>query len=376
VGVNSRLTQAFTLNANLRYYDKDDQTPTAPNYYTSGADIHYHFGQSMRTLSGKVEGIYRFADVYTLVAGLDEKRQKRELPMVGDTGVLRNVRTSYRDKLNETTGRLELRRSLTDTVNGSVSWVHAKRDGSAYTSQLTANQAFVLANPFNIADRTRNKARLSVDWTPAEAVNLQFVMEDGKDKYSGENLYGMEEGKNRLYSLDASWAINDKLSVNAWYSYDENKARQTGQLGNNTGTQYRYDLKDNANSLGLGVKWEATSALRFGSNLEWMRSASQYGINAWNATTLAAVNPAAGQSYDVPDINNKHLRLSVFATYALNKASTLRFDVIYDKWKTNDWTWVGSDGVSPMYFDATTGVAMRPNQSATFVGVRYIHKFQ
>jgi hypothetical protein len=61
--------------------------------------------------------------------------------------------------------------------------------------------------------------------------------------------------------------------------------------------------------------------------------------------------------------------------YALNKASDLRFDVIYDKWNTNDWTWLYGDG-SPLQRGNGTLVNGAPNQAATFVGVRYIYKFQ
>jgi MtrB/PioB family decaheme-associated outer membrane protein len=396
IGLTSRVTKDFSLNANLRYYDKDDQTPTNIRYTGNAtvADAHYHWDQSIRTWSGKVEAAYRFADVYTLVGSIEEKRQKRALPtVIGTTPSLNNdgstrlVRVPFRHKLDETTSRLELRRNLTDTLNGSISWIHAKRDGSRNTQQpfSTNDGEYMNQNPINTADRKRDKARLSLDWTPLETVSLQLVVEDGKDKYSGQNAYGMEEGKTRLYSLDASWTATEKLSFNAWYSYDESKAKQTGRLYSNNANNkrtFRYDLEDSADSFGVGVKWEAASTLHTGGNLEWTRSVGAYDIGAWTDPAGVTANPQAGATYGVPDITNKHLRVSLFGLYALDKKSDLRLDVVHDRWKTDDWTWKYADGRSmTLLGDANnsstvTTVLTKPNQSATFVGLRYIYKFQ
>ncbi|MDR2239215.1 MAG: MtrB/PioB family decaheme-associated outer membrane protein [Zoogloeaceae bacterium] len=374
LGLTSRITKDFSLNANLRYHDKDDRTPNNVSFAGAAPDTHPHFSQSLRTLSGKVEGVYRFADVYSLVGSVEEKRQKRELPE-NINGTDRLARVPFVHKLNETTGRLELRRSLTDTLNGSVSWVHADRDGSSY-GPTDPNPVRNQLNPLNVADRKRDKARLSLDWTPLEALSLQFVFEDGKDKYSGQNPLGLDEGKTRLYSLDATWTVNDKLSFNAWYSYDQTKAKQTGRMGTTLTQTRRYDIEDNADSLGLGVKWEATSALHTGANLEWTRSVSEYDIAAWSdATGLPVPNGIAATRVAPSDITDKHLRVSLFALYALNKTSDLRFDLIYDRWKTNDWTWKNSNG-SPLYISNGTYVIADPSEAATFVGFRYIYKFQ
>jgi MtrB/PioB family decaheme-associated outer membrane protein len=381
LGLNSRITKDFSLNANLRYHDKDDNTPTNIIFHTPSpgptTHSHPHFDQSVRTLSGKVEGAYRFANVYTLVGSIEEKRQKRDMDQTRlGTG---EIRMALPGNLDETTTRLELRRSLTNTVNGSLSWVHAKRDGSDFGGpQMAPTAVMQQLNPFNVADRKRDKIRAVVEWMPIEPVSVQFVVEDGRDKYSGLNPLGLEKGNTRLYSLDASWTVSDKLSFNAWYSYDQNKAKQTMRHGNTMAETRRWDMKDSADSLGLGIKWEATPKLHTGFNLEWTKSLGQYDVAAWaDATGLpVAITPAGGG--DLPsDITDKHLRVSLFAMYAISKSSDIRFDVIYDKWKTNDWTWTYSDGL-PMYLSngGATTVFTRPNESATFVGVRYIYKFQ
>ncbi|MDP1535715.1 MAG: MtrB/PioB family outer membrane beta-barrel protein [Burkholderiales bacterium] len=82
-----------------------------------------------------------------------------------------------------------------------------------------------------------------------------------------------------------------------------------------------------------------------------------------------------------PDITNTLLRIKLFAQYALNKSSDLRFNLIHEKWSTDDWSWnlFPASGATPFSYGTTTDgttVLSSPKQNSTFVGVRYIYKFQ
>jgi hypothetical protein len=51
---------------------------------------------------------------------------------------------------------------------------------------------------------------------------------------------------------------------------------------------------------------------------------------------------------------------------------------IHERWRTDDWTWSFSTGL-PFTFGTTTDgtiVTAEPKQYATFLGARYIYKFQ
>jgi hypothetical protein len=230
-------------------------------------------------------------------------------------------------------------------------------------------------NPMNVSDRTRNKLRLALDWMPHHELSLQFVLENGRDKYGGANPYGLSKGTTQLYSVDATWTPNDKLSLNAWYGYDKSTAKQTGFLVGSTDIR-QYDLEDGAHSLGVGVKWTAMRRLRTGANLEWTRGVGKYATKAWNRTTGASTNGgiAAPNTTDVPNITNRIIRLSLFAQYAINKHSDLRFDLIHERWNTNDWSWQYSDR-SPFLMNDGTYATSNPKQTSNFIGVRYIYRF-
>lgn len=404
LGLTSRPIKDLSLVANLRYHDVHDATPVNRYVQTNAACAS---GQcvdntplSYKTITGKLEGTYRLPDGYSLTAGLEERRQDRDIPVsnangVGGTDTQRVV--PMRTKLDETTYRLELRRSLSETVNGSVAYLNSHRTGSSYIPAVagpgngtTAGINGVLSNlinPINTADRERNKLRMAFDWTPMENLSFQFNVEDARDNYADNRPYGLRNGSARLYGVDGSYAVNDKWKLNAWYSYDHSQAKQLNSRASNApagsaSANKDDNLEETGNSLGLGMRGEATSRIRIGADLQWTRSVSKY---QQNLTLLSAgTTQPASFSGNLPDIENTMIKLSIFSMYALDKNSDVRIDFIHERWKTNDWSWMFANGTPFSYTGATTGnlaldgttVTANQVQSSNFIGARYIYKFQ
>lgn len=406
LGLTSRPIKDLSLVANLRYHDNKDKTPV--NTFvrpangaacTAGVTCVANTPFSYKTLTGKLEGTYRFAESYSLTAGVEERQQDRDVPVSNafGTGALAGSDTQrvvpMRSKVDETTWRLELRRSLSDTLNGSLAYLYSERRGSSYlrvagpgnsiTNGIPAPGPSNMINPINIADRERNKVRLAFDWTPIESLSFQFNVEEGRDKYdhSSARPYGLEEGTNRLYSFDASYTLSDKWKFNAWYSFDQSQAKQANSRANNAGAtavlRKDYDLQDTGNSIGLGVRGEVTSRIKLGGDLQWSRNVSRYDqdLTTLVAGTVVPANFTAG----LADIENKLIRLSLFSAYSLDKSSDVRVDFIHERWETNDWSWMYANGTPFTYGSATvdgTTVTANPKQTSSFVGIRYIYKFQ
>ena len=59
----------------------------------------------------------------------------------------------------------------------------------------------------------------------------------------------------------------------------------------------------------------------------------------------------------------------VWITRSCRKNSGLRVDYIYDRFKTDDWTWT-----TWTYTDGTT-LSQNPDQKVNFAGVSYYHRF-
>ena len=372
-GLTSRPIKDLTLNANLRYHDMKDKTPVA-TFSTNGTSPDYT-AFSYRTLTGKLEGTYRLDENYSLSAGLEDKRQDRGMP-VRVSGATKQFVVPMRKEVDELTSRVELRRSLSDTLNGSIAYLNARRTGKGdMWANVSAGGGLTdyrnSINPLHIADRKRDKLRLAIDWAPIDALSLQLNAEESRDRYenSAARPFGLNKGTARLYGVDAAYTVSEKLKLSAWYSYDQSKADQLAYR-NDSSTTKDYDLEETGHSFGLGLRAEATSRLNLGADLEWFNSRSKYR----QTLTNPPAPPLANFTYGVPDIQNTHLRLGLFSLYALDRHADLRLDFIHERWKTDDWSWTFANG-QPFSYNGTTFI-IEPKSSTSFIGARYIYKFQ
>lgn len=424
LGITSRPINKLALVAKLKYDKKDDKTPE--QIFGTGLTNHPY---DMTKWSAKLEGTYQLPDGYSLTAGADRDKRDRTLPTVA--GVFEGT-VKMRTETDETTWRLQARRNLSETLNGSLAYLYSKRNGSVwegpeaetttvsktylgyvYADQSQTTTAFT--NPFAWADRTRDKWRLVLDWAPTETVSLQFNYETSKDDYVSAKS-GLQSGSAELISLDANLAINQDWQLNGWLSQDTTKAHQigitydprtTGGLLDpatglayttlpgavgwlcssanpaGTGTPCQTDLvwdaqlKDTGKTIGIGIQGNATSKLKVGANLQWTETVSQYPIGSNVPTYITSTNKS---KQGLPDITTTMTRIALFGQYAMEKNADIRFDLVHQRYKSDDWTMMewnstGTSLVPFTYMDGTT-VTANQSQSSTFVGARYIYKFQ
>lgn len=348
LGLTSRPLSKLSLLANLRYEDRDDKTTVAKYITSSASSDGYNEPRSLKTVSGKLEGTYQLPVGVRATGGVDYENKERGLAGIRVVG--------YREKTEETSWRFELRRALFDAVSGSVALVHADRNGSSYRT----NSGLNLVQPIYIADRDRNKLKASVDWSPLEALSLQFMFEDARDRYGagrGSPDVGPRSGDAQLYSVDATYAVSDKWQVTAYAS--ELKTR----VGQATGTAAGYWTADMTNvgvNYGVGVKGKLSGKLDLGVDLLVAEDLSKYGLG--------------GAATSLPDIDNVQTTVKLFATYAWDKNTLVRLDYIHDRRKTNDWTWNGV--TTPYVYTDGSWLYQDPNQTVNFVGVAVQYSFR
>ncbi len=401
LGLTSRPMKNMSLVANLRYHKVDEQTPRHLIICTTcdGTTDEVH-GTPLdyETLSGKLEGTYRLQDGYSLVGGIDRRQQDRTVPFGNDNdgdGFDNERYVPFRADLDETTYRIQLRKSMSATLNGSLALSHSVRDGSSYADAIhsfdptaATPEPPAIIDPLNIADRKRNKLRATADWSPTDRTDLQFNYELARDKYSG-HTFGLRKGKAQVFSLDSAFRMNQDWQSTAWYSYDMNRAKQNNwrdannAAGSNFSEALLYDtLTHTGNSVGLGLEGTVNTRLKVGADLEWTRTRSEYDqdIVPSNIPVSGTSLFYPGTTIPLPDITSTATRLKLFADYGVSKHSDLRFELIHERWKTDDWTWQFSDG-SPFIYTGSgdsdgTMVIQDPRQHSTFVGIRYVYKFR
>ncbi len=390
VGVTSRATSDFSWLANLRYFESKENTPqvrvieTNPACLTSTQCVD-NTPLTFKTLTGKLEGTYRLPQQISLIGGIEQANQDRNVPVgtVSGTGVDLQRWVPLRAKLDETTYRVQLRRSLADTVNGSLAYLHSDRTGSEYTRTNEAESDEI--NPIHIADRRRDKLRYVLDWAPIEPLSFTLNLETAKDKYgsSAARPYGLQDGTASVYSIDGTYSVTERWQVSAWYTRDRTEANQFGQraaTGGAGAAEKAAHLEDTGNTFGAGLRGVIIPKLKVGADVLYSKNVNKYPETVTLAGAGAQFPSAGGQTVvgPLPDITNQLTRLKLFAVYALEKNADLRFDYIYEYWKTDDWSWLFANGTTFTYGITTDGtqVTQSPKQTANYVGVRYTVRFQ
>jgi MtrB/PioB family decaheme-associated outer membrane protein len=374
-GLTARPIDKLSLLGNLRYEKKDDKTPIEL-YNVENTDRWNNSHISNRKLGGKLEAGYRLPANVRATVGVDYERITRELPgldveVAGLSGL--------RGETKELTYRGELRRSISETLSGAVGLSHAHRTGSdwyslanipaqgvVYGGLYSYDQIYSRTNtfPFNLADRTRDKAKASVDWLPTERMSLQLVAEKGSDTYAPPSENGLREGGMTLLSLDAAYSLTERWKLTGYGSIGEQTMNEADR------TNYVADTKNRTTAFGLGVNGKPSGVLEVGAGVSVVRDVTKYSLSPDRLTTA---NNVLQNAIGLPDVLFSETRYGAFAKYALNKRSDVRFDIARIVSKLEEWSW-GYNGVPFVYSDGTT-VSLNPHQQVTFAAARYIYKF-
>lgn len=352
MGLSSHPSARLSVNANFRYEDRDDKTPqiryfsVAPSYTGSG----YNSDTSRKNISAKLDGTYRLPMLLSLVGGLDWAQTTRAEP------ISRSL--DWRHTTDEWSARLGVRRSLADNLNGSISVVHSDRTGDAYSPTTTYAKSFndfysgaltsltpSFINPIHWADRKRDKVKANLDWSPLEALSVQFVAQSAWDRYRAFNNspVGNDNGRAVLYSADANYALSDDSNLTAWVSRDDTHMNQKTNMAyrNNVAqSPWSVDLANLGKTAGFGANFKATEKLRVGAEYQWSLDHNEYASQGPGVTAA-------------PTIATRHSTLKLTGDYAYSRNMGFKAQYMYDRFKSNDWTWSGES----LYGDGTSANA-------------------
>jgi MtrB/PioB family decaheme-associated outer membrane protein len=383
-GVTSRPIPKLSLLANIRYEDQNDKTPI-DLYNIEGTNTWTNGHISHTKTAAKAEASYALPWDLRGTLGFDyEKVDRDQFVQTDQVAGLSGLRQNTYDKGT----RVELRKTMSDVFTGSVSWVSSYRNGSTWLKPLsgastgvipadpdcasTSTNACIWSRtatfPFIFEDRKRNKVKGLGDWSPMEKLSLQFAVDYGRDNYTAPTEKGLSSNKLALYSIDASYAISDKVKVSGYYSYSE----QTLMINHSTG--YLGNLKDKNTTFGVGVKVDANPRLKLGGDILYINDRNVYGTGLdAGASAAAQAQLASGQLF-IPDATFRDLRLKLYGSYALQKNADIRLEIVHDRTKLDEWTW-GFNGVPFLYSD-NTSVSLNPTQNVTFVSAIYTYRWR
>ena len=390
-GITAHPISKLTLNANVRYENKKDKTPIAV-YNTEDGDFWQNSDISKKDTNAKLEASYLFPTNIRGTIGVDYAKIDRELPSPWvpgtSNGVLIGGLSGLRGKTEEWGYRAELRRSISDTLIGAVSYGYSKRDGSDYyficggftpcapltyggqysaetlATQLGGTGVF----PYMFTDRKTQKVRATADWTPLDRLSIQFVFENLSNHYDADSSAALQKSDMNLYSVDSSYALSDAWKLTGYASLGDQKI-QTGQSSG-----YRASIKDTTTAFGLGLTGKPSGKWEVGGKLSYLNDVTKYPFSLYDGNTNASANNQVDTYGGLPNVAYREFRLNAYGKYALEKHADLRLDFIYFWAQLHDYNW-SNVGVPFTYQDNTT-LTIDPNQEVGFLGVTYIYKMQ
>ena len=383
-GLTSQITPKLSILANSHYEKRNDETPiyefftpatlaTTTNSTTDGTNEP----RSLKTIDNKLQAFYQLPMGFRFTGGVDY--------LITERNEFYYRAVSYRPKTNELTEQAELRRALSDTVTGALTFTHADRWGSPwYTNVLFhPTTASPLGSndiaPLNEANRVANTAKITTNWQATDNLSFQAFGSGGWVDYSGRDVQqfqplGLQSGWTQNYSLDSTYVFSEKWQANAFYSRNDVRVSQitcqsaavNGGICPATAANpiWQAQLRTVSDTAGFGMKGKITGKVGVGADVEYSSIRDNY-------PTEALVPPISTAPVGtVPGVNTQILSVKLNSTYAFEKNMGVRFLYNYSRFKTSDWTW------NAWVYNDGTVVIENPNQVVNFFGVSYYFTFQ
>jgi hypothetical protein len=114
---------------------------------------------------------------------------------------------------------------------------------------------------YDQADVSRDRLRFNTNVYPIDNLVLGGSFVYGRDRYK-DSPYGLIGNKYYSFSLDAGYALTDRMDLNAYYVFEQydNDQKAQGRFDENndgitTVTDWRAEGRDIINTIGLGTKY-------------------------------------------------------------------------------------------------------------------------
>jgi MtrB/PioB family decaheme-associated outer membrane protein len=188
---------------------------------------------------------------------------------------------------------------------------------------------------YDQADMVRDRYSVSATVYPLAAWTLTGTFTYGKDDFE-DSPYGLLEDDHTITSIDTDYAINDRATVNLFYTYEK---YENSQRGNDSGTDWMASGEDLINTVGGG----ATLALiprRLDFNLTYSYSEADGDI---------AFTSPAGSFADFKAVDDAKIHmLNSKLRYHFSKHLALSLGYMWEKfdykdYNTNGFAYVPTD---------------------------------
>ncbi|MBM3582169.1 MAG: MtrB/PioB family decaheme-associated outer membrane protein, partial [Alphaproteobacteria bacterium] len=348
LGLSSRPTKDLSSRVKMRYEERNDVTPQVAYVAGSTARTGYNIPFSRGTANTDAEVTYQLPMQFKLVGGIGYEHWDRTSPAIRHA--------SFRTKTDEVSARLDLRRPLLENLSGSIGYVHSERFGSGH--QITGTGGVNANDPILWANRSRDKGRATLNWSPTNDFSLQWLGEISRDVYGARDI-GPQEGNAYFSSLDANYKFADDWDVSGWLAWNTIQMEQMFLDGS---VPFVSRLRHIGKAIGATLTGKPVDNIKFVADLQRSEDTSVHGF----APTTAI---ATGIGPSLPDIEYRQWLLTLTGDYALADNSGIKLKYGFAHVTARDWTWKG------MVYANGAEVKIPDNEQTHFIGLSYYHRW-
>jgi MtrB/PioB family decaheme-associated outer membrane protein len=335
--LSSRPITKLRINADLRYNERDNQTPVNTYGYVildgragSGVTNNPFSYENSRF---DLDANYRFNAVASLLGGYKYNRMKRSNFDAG------------REETDENTLFAKFKLKPHATVDLELSGEASSRDGSAFESPGYQNP---LMRKYNLADRDRTMVGAMIGYMATDKLYLGARADYAEDDYT-ETEIGLTEANQTTATVDFSYAPVNDLSTYGYYTWDNIQSSQLGedvtQSGGGPGGgaipttgSWQADFDDTFNTVGVGANW--TNLGRWGLGVDLIYS------KAVNQIDMEHGDPSIVED-QFPNNLTEMYSIKLWTDYEHSKRLVYKFGYWYEEYIVDNWAYDGLEPYDP-----------------------------
>jgi len=328
--IASRPTTNLRLSGELRYNERDNQTPVASYDYTvldsfSSPTSIENKPYSYEKTHLKLDANYRISAIQRLYGGYKLTNTKREAVDI------------EREKTEENSLFAKWKVKPHSNVDVELYGEASKRDGSEYTAQSIYNPAL---RKYHMADRERMQYGVSIDYMATEALYLSARADYNNDDYTDTSI-GLTEASNPVYTLDFSYTLRHNVVTYGYYTHENIESSQNGAsvtIATAPASNWQADFDDAFDTVGLGAKLTELGKWEVGADFVFSQSTGKIDMKD-------AVNP--GTENQFPDNETELTSFKFWTNYHYSKNLVYRLGYWFEDYSEKNWAYDGLSAYDP-----------------------------
>lgn len=237
-----------------------------------------------------------------------------------------------------------------------------------------------LMRKYYAASRAQNQITAMITTSPTDKLTLSGEFLYGRDKYP-RSTYGLQKKKYNLIGLDADYRIDDRTSIQAFYSFEYDKSLQRSHQWAANSPMDPHAYPDTYNQSGSWTLARRDKWRTFGATIS-----SVIVENVFDITLTGSMSRVDGladydsQGATVPPSDFQQIDESRLATvdarmnYRMkNKPGVVAFGYRYDKWRVYDFQYDGVQEVAENSTGSYLGLLNMNTLSKPYGGIHTVY---